>query len=127
MTTLDLALIGNCGYSALIDQNARYVWSCLPRIDGDPAFCSLVNGEVTEKSKGFYDIVVEDFSHSEQSYVKNTAIVVTTLYDTNGAGVEITDFVPRFKQLERVYRPTMSVRRIRPVGGTPRILSLIHI
>ena len=121
MTTLDLALIGNCGYSALIDRNARYVWSCLPRIDGDPAFCSLINGEVSEDSFGFYDIDLEDFSHGEQAYVENTAIVVTTLYDSNGAGVEITDFVPRFKQLERVYRPTMSVRRIRPVGGNPRI------
>ncbi|CAN0560905.1 unnamed protein product, partial [Laminaria digitata] len=121
MTTLDLALIGNCGYSALIDRNGRYVWSCLPRIDGDPVFCSLIGGDVTPESIGFYDIDVEDFSHSEQVYVENTAIVVTTLYDSHGAGVEITDFVPRFKQLERVYRPTMSLRRLRPVNGNPRI------
>lgn len=121
MTTLDLALIGNCTYSALIDRNARHVWSCIPRIDGDPTFCSLINGEATEDSFGFYDIDVEGFSHSEQRYIENTAIVVTTLYDQNGAGVEITDFVPRFKQLERTYRPIMSVRRVRPVDGTPRI------
>lgn len=121
MSSLDLALIGNCGYSALIDRNARFVWSCIPRIDGDPTFCSLTNGDVTEESFGFYDIEIQDFSHSEQHYLENTAIVVTTLYDTHGAGVEITDFIPRFKQLERIYRPIMSVRRIRPLNGHPRI------
>ena len=121
MTTLNLALIGNCGHSALIDRNGRFVWSCIPRIDGDPVFCSLINGEVTEDSFGFYDIDVLDFSHSEQCYIENTAVVKTTLFDTHGASVEIMDFAPRFKQYERTYRPIMSVRRIRAANGHPRI------
>ena len=38
---LDLGVIGNCSFGALIDRRARVVWSCLPTFDGDPAFCRL--------------------------------------------------------------------------------------
>ena len=34
-STLNLGMIGNCAYSALIDPQARMVWCCLPRFDGD--------------------------------------------------------------------------------------------
>ena len=43
MSSLDLAVIGNCSVSALIDERARIVWSCFPRFDGDPVFCALMN------------------------------------------------------------------------------------
>jgi GH15 family glucan-1,4-alpha-glucosidase len=120
MSSLDLAVIGNCSYSALIDRQARIVWSCLPRFDGDPVFCSLLDGAEGHET-GFFSIELEDFARSEQCYLHNTAIVVTTLYDSHGSAVEITDFAPRFKQLGRVYRPIMTVRRISPVIGNPRI------
>ena len=41
---LNLAPIGNCAVSALIDAEGRMVWSCLPRVDSDPFFSSLLNG-----------------------------------------------------------------------------------
>ena len=119
MSTLDLAVIGNCSYSALIDRRGRIVWSCLPRFDSDPVFCSLLNGD--EEAFGFFDFEIENFARSEQHYLSNTAILVTTLFDRHGAAVEITDYAPRFKQLGRVYRPVMVVRQIRPVIGSPRI------
>jgi GH15 family glucan-1,4-alpha-glucosidase len=118
---LNLAVVGNCSFNALIDRRARIVWSCLPRFDGDPVFCSLLSGSNGTGDRGFFDIDIEDFSRSEQYYLRNTAIVVTTLYDTYGSAVEITDFAPRFKQFGRVYRPVMIVRQIRPVIGNPRI------
>ncbi|MHA1108605.1 MAG: trehalase-like domain-containing protein, partial [Alphaproteobacteria bacterium] len=121
MNSLDLAVIGNSSFSALIDQQARIVWSCLPRFDGDPVFCSLLNGGPESDGIGYYEIELEDFSRSEQCYLSNTAVVVTTLYDDHGSAVEITDFAPRFKQLGRVYRPVMVVREIKPVIGNPRI------
>ena len=121
MSTLDLALIGNCSFSALIDRNARIVWSCIPRFDGDPVFCSLLNGGDEAPEYGFCDIEIDDFARSEQRYLHNTAIVVTTIYDTHGSQLEITDFAPRFKQMGRVYRPVMMVRQVRPVIGNPRI------
>ncbi len=118
MSTLDLAVIGNCSFSALIDREARIVWSCVPRFDGDPVFCSLLDGA---DGIGHFDIVLEDFARSEQHYLHNTALLTTTLYDTHGSAVEITDFAPRFKQFGRVYRPVMIVRQLRPVIGNPRI------
>ncbi|MCZ6744975.1 MAG: glycoside hydrolase family 15 protein [Alphaproteobacteria bacterium] len=121
MSTLDLAVIGNCGFGALVDRRGRVVWSCMPRFDGDPVFCSLLNGNGDDEKFGFFDIVLEDFESSEQHYLHNTAIVVTTLYDANGSAVEITDFAPRFKQYGRIYRPLQMVRRVRPLSGSPRL------
>ena len=40
--TLDLWPIGNCQTSALIDREARMIWACLPRVDGDPIFSALL-------------------------------------------------------------------------------------
>ena len=44
MRQLDLAPVGNCAISSLVDRNARHVWHCHPRLDGDPVFNALVNG-----------------------------------------------------------------------------------
>ena len=41
--SLDLGVTGNCIISALIDREARVVWSCLPRLDGDPVFHALID------------------------------------------------------------------------------------
>ncbi len=119
MSTLDLAVIGNCSFSALIDRQGRIVWSCLPRFDGDPVFCSLMNGD--EEEFGFFDLEILDLARTEQHYLHNSAVLVTTLFDRHGAAVEITDYAPRFKQLGRVYRPIMVVRQVRPVIGNPRV------
>ncbi len=121
MSDLNLGLIGNSTFSALIDRMGRVVWSCLPRFDGDPVFCSLLMGNREEASRGFFDVVIEDFSHSKQRYMHNTAILVTTLFDRHGNAVEITDFAPRFKARGRVFRPVTMIRHLRPVKGHPRI------
>ena len=120
MSNLDLAVIGNCGYSALIDSRGRIVWSCLPRFDGDPVFSSLINDD-DEDGRGFFDVTIDDLARSEQRYLRNSAILVTTLFDSHDSAVEITDFAPRFKQFGRSYRPIMVVRQIRPAAGNPRI------
>ena len=116
---LDLALIGNCIYSALIERTGRITWSCLPSYDGDPMFCRLLNDDNGEG--GFFDIRLDGFEQAEQSYVRNTPVLTTTLHAADGAAIEITDFAPRFKQFDRVYRPVSIVRMIRPVAGSPRI------
>lgn len=122
MTDLNLGIIGNGSYGALIDQRGRVVWACLPRFDSDPIFCRLLNGDGEDKETGFFDIEIEHFSHSEQYYVPHTAVLITKLYDTKGASIELTDFAPRFRQYGRIFRPMMMVRHVRPVNGTPRIL-----
>ncbi len=118
-TTLDLALVGNCTWGALIDGRARVVWGCLPRFDSDPVFPALLDR--ADGEDGTFAIALEDFESATQGYDGNTAILVTLLRDTSGGVVEIRDFAPRFVQHGRMYRPTMLVRRITPLSGAPRI------
>jgi GH15 family glucan-1,4-alpha-glucosidase len=117
MPDLNLAVIGNCIAAALVDRRGRIVWYCLPRFDGDPVFCSLLNG--SDPEAGFYEVAIEDFASSKQEYQRNSAILVTTLTDARGNAVRITDFAPRFKQHDRILRPTTLMRRIEPVAGLP--------
>lgn len=42
---LDLGVVGNCQVSALVDDQGRIVWMCLPRPDGDPVFSALLTPE----------------------------------------------------------------------------------
>ena len=120
---LDGGVIGNCGFGALIDPRGRICWACLPHFDGDPVFHSLLGGahEADPEAGGFFDVVLEGFLSSRQTYVENTAILVTTLNDEHGGAVRITDFAPRFEQFGRSFRPTMIVRTIERVAGEPRI------
>ncbi|TWG92726.1 GH15 family glucan-1,4-alpha-glucosidase [Luteimonas sp. J16] len=117
--SLDLGVIGNGSFGALIDRDARVVWSCLPAFDGDPAFCALLSPR--DHDGGDLAIELEDYSHSEQAYVTNTAILRTVLYDRKGGAVEVVDFAPRWKQNSRIFRPVSIIRRIRPLAGSPRI------
>ncbi|WP_029348823.1 glycoside hydrolase family 15 protein [Bosea sp. 117] len=116
---LDLAAIGNGTIAALIDRSGRLAWCCWPRIDGDPIFSSLLGGE--EPSSGFFDIEVDGATHISRRYVENTAIIETIVEDARGGKLRITDFAPRFKLYDRIYRPAMLARRIEPLGGTCRI------
>jgi GH15 family glucan-1,4-alpha-glucosidase len=115
---LDLAVIGNGRTTALVDPNSRIVWWCYPRFDSDPIFCRLLAGK---EEKGFSDIVLDDLAEFQSEYVRNTAIVSTLLTDRQGGKVRITDFVPRFRQFGRVFRPPQIFRIIEPVAGLPRI------
>ncbi len=122
MTSLDLALIGNGSIGALIDGEARVVWCCFPRFDGDPVFCSLVNGEQRADKAGTFTIELTDVARKEQRYVPDTPILVTRLYDAKGGGVEITDFCPRFEANGRISSSAMLVRQVRPIGDKPNIV-----
>ena len=44
MSSLELGVIGNQTVAALIDDTACINWLCLPRLDGEPVFNSLVGG-----------------------------------------------------------------------------------
>lgn len=116
---LDLAPVGNCSVSALIDRCGRYVWACAPRVDGDPVFSALMDGDDPEH--GFWEVCLADLKDVEQAYIKNTPVLRTVLTDTNGAAVEIIDFAPRHHKHHRTYRPVAFGRIIRPISGAPRI------
>ncbi|PPD13574.1 MAG: glucoamylase [Methylobacterium sp.] len=121
--TLDLWPIGNCQVSALIDRQGRFVWGCIPRVDGDPVFCALlgdVRPEATNPS-GFWTIELEGVARTRQSYWRNTAILATLHEDHEGNAIEVVDFCPRFRRHERMYRPVAFARIVRPLAGSPRI------
>ncbi len=118
---LDLAPIGNCAVSALIDDVGRYVWACVPRVDGDPMFCALLSGRDPADGAGVWAIDLIDQARAEQRYERNTPILITTLSDSSGASVEIIDFCPRYQRHNRVYRPNAFARIVRPARGAPRI------
>ena len=110
MNSLSLAAIGNCQIGSLLDEHGRMVWTCLPQFDGDPAFCSLLMSDEPSPDQGIYEIELIDFDRAEQTYIRNTAIVQTTLYDAHGSAVRITDFAPRFHLFGRIYHPVMLIR-----------------
>ena len=119
-TDLELAVIGNSSFSALIDRTARIVWSCLPRFDSDPRFCALLRAP-DDQENGAFTVEIENFSHSSQSYRNNTAIVETILHDDKGGSVKVIDLAPRFHQYGRTFRPPMILRQVIPLSGTPRV------
>ena len=84
-------------------------------------FCRLLREENGGDLPGYYEIELLDFDHSEQSYQPNTAILDTTLYDSNGGAVRITDVAPRYEYFGRMFTPMMLLRRLRPLSGAPRI------
>ncbi|MEM7442524.1 MAG: glycoside hydrolase family 15 protein [Pseudomonadota bacterium] len=122
MSNLDLALIGNCGIAALVDRNARIVWSCFPRFDGDPVFNALLNDDDgSAATDGVFAIEIEDFERSHQQYRRNSAVLETVLYDRHGQSIEVIDFCPRFQHFNRYHRPASIFRMVRPLEGSPSI------
>jgi len=118
--TLDLGVTGNCQVASLIDRHGTHVWTCMPRLDGDPAFCELLAGS-SAGGAGRWAIELLDEASCSQTYERNTAILETTITDTQGGVVAITDFCPRLRQYERNFRPAMLVRLVRRVAGRPRM------
>ncbi len=118
---LELGVIGNCAIAALIDTRASVQWCCLPRFDGDPVFCALVDTASPDRCDGQWAIVLEGYARSEQTYAHNTAVLVTRMFSDDGSAIEVTDFCPRFEARGRMFRPQMLVRRVRPLAGRPRV------
>ena len=121
--TLDLWPIGNCQASALVDRRGRFVWACVPRVDGEPVFSSLLDDNLPagEGAYGFWEIDLEGGVSTTQRYLRNTPVLTTRHEDGEGNAIEVTDFCPRFQRAGRVYRPVAFVRIVRPVAGSPRI------
>ncbi len=116
---LELWPIGNCQVSGLIDETGALVWGCVPRVDGDPVFSSLLNGE--QRDAGIWRFELEGQTSASQRYIRNTPHLLTTLEAKDGSAIEILDFCPRYERSGRMYRPVAYVRIVRPISGNPRI------
>ena len=121
MSSLDLAVVGNGTIGALVDPRGEIVWACFPRFDGDPVCCALLRPHGAADGFGYLAVELIDCVRDEQEYVVNTPVLVTRLYDRAGGAIEVTDFAPRFRHHGRTFCPMMLVRRIRRLGGSPRV------
>lgn len=126
MTSLELGVIGNSNASALVNGAGEICWACMPRVDADAVFCSLLRERREENDFGFLAVDVAGVTRTEQRYLPHTAVLVTRLYDGNGGALEITDFAPRFRQFGRLFCPSQLVRMVRPLAGSPRIRVLVR-
>lgn len=116
MQSLELGAVGNGSISGLIDEHGAYAFMCLPRFDGEPIFDGLLGGQ------GAFAVELVGHVRSEQRYLRNTAVLKTTLIADSGCEVDIYDFCPRFSAKGRTFRPASFVRRIVPrEGSAPRI------
>jgi GH15 family glucan-1,4-alpha-glucosidase len=116
---LDLAAVGNGRVAALITPSGRVNWMCWPRLDGDPCFSALLDGDAPDA--GFTDVAMTDFASATQAYRRNTAVLETELTDAQGNRLRITDHMPRMLRFGRMFRSPMLVRRLEPLAGRPRI------
>lgn len=117
---LNLGIIGNCTYGALIDRMARVVWCCLPRFDSPPVFMSLLTDQAAPV-EGTFSVEIDGYQRTEQAYIENTGILRTCLHDEHGCGLEVIDFAPRFFERGRTFRPRTLVRIVRPLNGAPKV------
>jgi len=117
--SLELGVIGNCEIAALVDDAARIVWCCLPRLDGDPVFCALLTRDGGAAQSGVFAVELPNLARSEQRYLRNTAILETLLDDGQGNVLRMLDFCPRFRRRGRFFRPMMIVRIVEAAAGRP--------
>lgn len=117
----DLGLIGNCQCSAHVDRDGSIVWACLPRFDSPPVFGALLD----EDGGGRFRIWPADEAVPQgvARYLPNTNILETR-FDTKDGSFRILDFVPRFMQHERSFRPTKLLRVVEPLSGAPRVRAI---
>ena len=120
MSNLDYGVIGNCQIIALVNsKNASIDWACFPRFDSASVFARLLD----EEKGGHFAIYPENPDYtSNQYYLTNTNILITE-YNCPGEGSFcVVDFVPRFRQYERYFKPCSIYRKIIPLSGAPRVI-----
>src|SRR5687768_15399350 len=111
----ELGLIGNCQCSALVHRSGSVVWCCLPRFDSEPVF-----GRLLDEAGGEFSISPVSGEPGQQRYLPNSNILQLEFSAPDGR-FRVTDFMPRFPQNERMFRPTQLIRIVEPLSGTPAI------
>lgn len=117
---MDLGIIGNCQYIALIDASGEVSWLCWPRFDSSFVFGSLLD----KKKGGGFKIAPSSEERGKQEYIVNTNVLKTT-FETPQGSFELIDFAPRFRSDHRYHKPNILIRIVRPLKGKPRITASI--
>lgn len=112
---MELGIIGNCHFSALIDRYGDIGWLCWPNFDSEFIFCSLLD----ERKGGNFSISPPRKTQGNQKYIRNTNILKTTFENDQGK-FAVVDFAPRYHQFSRYYKPNMIIRMVKPIEGKPQ-------
>jgi len=109
-------VIGDLRSAALISQEGSVDWLCLPRFDSPSVFAAILD----ERHGGSFSIgpCDEDF-RCRQLYEPDTNILVTR-FMTNGAVIELTDFMP-LQSNQKKEQVSWLVRRAKSVLGSARL------
>jgi GH15 family glucan-1,4-alpha-glucosidase len=112
-----MGIVGNCTYLAHVDTQARVRWLCLPRFDSSCVFGHLLD---PERGGELAVLGVGATAAGTQQYVWNTNVLETTVRTPDGA-FRVTDCAPRFMQNDRMFRPSILIRKLEPLASVPRI------
>ncbi len=115
--SVDLALIGNCGYQALVDNKGAVVWLCWPRFDS-----SFVFGSLLDETRGGRFSIQPAAGFEATSAYETHSNVLRTHFEAEDGAFELIDFAPRFFEHERSFKPRMLMRRLRVLRGAPRVV-----
>ena len=89
----------------------------LPAASGRrPGVLRAAQKEGGDSDKGVFAIDMVDLTRTEQSYLRNSAILETRLYDAHGGVMRILDFAPRFRSA----RPRVPADDVRAQRGAAR-------
>ena len=116
-TLLNYGIVGNCKSSALIFEDSSINWCCLPQFDSSSVFGKILDNEIG----GSFKINCDESFSIQQTYFKNTAILVTNFKNDNEE-FELIDYMPRFKNDDGTFYSSPEIHRILlPIKGSPKI------
>jgi GH15 family glucan-1,4-alpha-glucosidase len=112
----DYGIVGDLRTAALIGRDGSLDWLCLPRFDSPSVFAAILDAE----RGGYFKISpCAEIARSDQLYEPGTNILVTRFL-TNGAVIELTDFMP-VQASRSLNEPSWLVRRVHAIGGAAKI------
>ena len=114
---LNYGIVGNCKSSALIFEDSSINWCCLPQFDSSSVFGKILDNEIG----GSFKINCNESFSIKQTYIKNTAILITN-FSNDIEEFELIDYMPRFKSDDGRFYSSPEIHRILiPIKGCPKI------
>ena len=114
---LNYGIVGNCKSSALIFEDSSINWCCLPQFDSSSVFGKILDNEIG----GSFKINCNESFSIKQTYIKNTAILITN-FSNDIEEFELIDYMPRFKSDDGTFYSSPEIHRILlPIKGNPKI------
>ncbi len=118
MQTYNYGIIGNGRICALVSKDASIDWCCFPRFDEGSIFAKILD---TEKGGCFAISPTDPEKYTiEQSYVKNTNILITT-FSSNSDVFQVIDYIPAYQKIDFLYKPIQIHRLVKVIKGYPRV------